>query len=226
MTTIADSDFWTDQEQRQPALYFGRMATHIEARGKGLGALLLQLARAYAAQNQLPRVRWDVWRGNQGLYDFYQGQGGKHLRTVEATHRGSGALFEIAFRSVPALPDGIDILDPRERIEVPTVKRIPFLAEDETGIGFRDGVSHYHQVEGIRLSSDGEDLPMTVPNIDAVAQRVYFSGSDWHVQDFYEYSISGWSNLPELKEGVPYFLEHFTDGARSCGVHLVGANLY
>lgn len=225
MTTIADPDFWTDQEQRQPALYFGRMATHIEARGKGLGALLLQLARAYASQNQLPRVRWDVWRGNRGLYDFYETQGGKHLRTVEASHRGSGALFEIAFRLAPSLPSGVDIVDPRERVEVPSIKRTPLLPDDGTGIGFGAGVSHYHQVEGVRLSSDGDILPMTVPNIDAVTKRVYFSGSDWHVQDFYEHSVTEWSGLPELDEGIPYILKHFTDNARSCGVHLVGANL-
>lgn len=103
ISTDGDPDFWTPEELAEPAIYVGKMATRIERSGESLGALMIQWVRDYAAHAGIGRVRWDVWRTNEELQDYYRDLGGRHVRTVDAADRWSGALFEVPAQRVPGL---------------------------------------------------------------------------------------------------------------------------
>lgn len=98
ISTDGDPDFWTPEELAEPAIYVGKMATKIERSGEGLGALMIQWVQDYAARAGLGRVRWDVWRTNEELQGYYHALGARHIRTVDAADRWSGALFEMFAR--------------------------------------------------------------------------------------------------------------------------------
>lgn len=95
LTSTADPDFWTPAEIRQPALYLSKAATAVDHRGKGLGRLLLGAALSHARDVGIPRLRWDAWKTNLALQQYYRDNGATHLRTVDLPHRLSGALFEM-----------------------------------------------------------------------------------------------------------------------------------
>lgn len=107
ISTDGDPDFWQPEELAERAIYVGKMATRVERSGQGLGALMIQWAQDYAARAGIGRVRWDVWRTNKQLQDYYRGLGAKHVRTVEDAERWSGALFEVPSRHVPELPKAV-----------------------------------------------------------------------------------------------------------------------
>ncbi|OZM69900.1 hypothetical protein CFN78_28160 [Amycolatopsis antarctica] len=94
MSTMADSDFWTLEEIDHPAFYLSKLATALDWRGKSIGRLLVEWANAYALERGVRRLRWDVWRENTALQDYYRRMGAQHLRTVDVPGRHSGALFE------------------------------------------------------------------------------------------------------------------------------------
>ncbi|MGH3696681.1 MAG: GNAT family N-acetyltransferase [Pseudonocardiaceae bacterium] len=95
MTPEGDPDFWTSDELKDSALYLGKMASAVGRRGEGLGILMLSWAQDWAAWSGFDLLRWDVWRANRGLHDYYRSIGGQYIRTVHAPHRWSGALFQM-----------------------------------------------------------------------------------------------------------------------------------
>lgn len=103
MTSKGDADFWTPDELKESALYLGKMATSIRRRGEGLGCLMLSWAQDWAAKSGYDSLRWDVWRTNDQLQDYYRSIGGQYIRTVHAAHRWSGALFQIPARKISNL---------------------------------------------------------------------------------------------------------------------------
>lgn len=103
LTSEGDPDFWTPEELKEPALYLGKMASTVSRSGEGLGSLLLSWAQDWAARTGFDSLRWDVWRANKKLQDYYQSLGGHYIRTVPATHRWSGALFQIPARRIADL---------------------------------------------------------------------------------------------------------------------------
>ena len=105
MTPEGDPDFWTTDERKESALYLGKMATAVCRRGEGLGLLMLSWAQDWAARSGFDLLRWDVWRTNGQLQNYYRSIGGQYIRTVRAAHRWSGALFEIPARRVSHLTD-------------------------------------------------------------------------------------------------------------------------
>lgn len=105
LTPLGDPDFWTPDELREPALYLGKMASTVRRRGAGLGFLLLSWAQDWAARSGFDVLRWDVWRTNERLQDYYRSLGGRYIRTVPAAHRWSGALFEIPARRIADLSE-------------------------------------------------------------------------------------------------------------------------
>jgi Acetyltransferase (GNAT) family len=107
LTSEGDPDFWAPDELREPALYLGKMASAVHRSGEGLGCLMLSWARDWAAQSGLDSLRWDVWRTNKDLQDYYRSLGGRYIRTVQAADRWSGALFEIPARRIIGLSDWI-----------------------------------------------------------------------------------------------------------------------
>lgn len=98
-----DPDFWTPDELSEPALYLGKMASAVHRNGEGLGSLMLSWAQDWAAHSGFNPLRWDVWRANKQLQDYYRSVGAQYIRTVEAGHRWSGALFQIPARRIANL---------------------------------------------------------------------------------------------------------------------------
>jgi GNAT superfamily N-acetyltransferase len=90
----ADPDFWSSEDCPEQALYLHRMAVRSAYRGKGLGDLLIQHAEQLAKESGRSKLRLDAWRTNKGLQRYYAMHGWTYVRTVNAEHRQSGALFE------------------------------------------------------------------------------------------------------------------------------------
>jgi GNAT superfamily N-acetyltransferase len=107
LTPQGDPDFWTSEELRDSALYVGKMASAVCRRGEGLGWLMLSWAQDWAARSGFDLLRWDVWRTNGQLQDYYRSVGGQYIRTVHPAHRWSGALFQISARRIANLSDDV-----------------------------------------------------------------------------------------------------------------------
>jgi GNAT superfamily N-acetyltransferase len=107
LTSDGDPDFWTPKELREPALYLGKMASTLHRSGEGLGSLMLSWAQDWAARSGFDSLRWDVWRTNKQLQEYYRSVGGRYVRTVQTTGRWSGALFEIPARRIADLADSV-----------------------------------------------------------------------------------------------------------------------
>lgn len=95
VSTTGDPDFWNPDELNDKAAYISKMASKPERRGEGLGKLMIRWVQDRAARSGLDYVRWDAWRTNTQLQDYYRSLGARHVRTVEVADRWSGALFEI-----------------------------------------------------------------------------------------------------------------------------------
>ena len=112
ITSEGDPDFWTPDELNESALYLGKMASAVRRSGEGLGSLMLSWAQDWAARSGFDSLRWDVWRTNKQLQDYYQSIGGRYIRTVRAAHRWSGALFQIPARRIASLSDCVVTYSP------------------------------------------------------------------------------------------------------------------
>ncbi len=103
--TVGDPDFWTPSELRDPAIYVSKMASRIERSGEGLGVLMIRWARDRAKKLGLEFVRWDAWRTNPELQEYYRSIGARHVRTVDVADRWSGALFEMSAQTDASLDE-------------------------------------------------------------------------------------------------------------------------
>lgn len=90
----ADPEFWRSDDNPAAAMYVHRMAVARDAAGQAIGGRLLDWASAHAADAGKSLLRLDAWKTNQGLQQYYLGQGFTLVRLVDLPHRGSGALFE------------------------------------------------------------------------------------------------------------------------------------
>jgi predicted N-acetyltransferase YhbS len=104
---MGDPDFWTPEELSDKAAYVSKMASKIERQGEGIGDLLVRWVQDWAARSALNVVRWDAWRTNPGLQEYYRSLGARHVRTVDVADRWSGALFEVPARQYPSLQDQV-----------------------------------------------------------------------------------------------------------------------
>lgn len=95
----ADPGLWSEEE-RAHAVIAHRMIVPRCAAGLGVGALLLDQAERVAQQRERTYVRLDAWTSNNDLHAYYQRAGFHHVRTVQAHHTPSAALFE---RKVPSV---------------------------------------------------------------------------------------------------------------------------
>ena len=135
LTSEGDPDFWTPEELSQPALYLGKMASAVSRSGEGLGSLMLAWAHDRATHSGFDSLRWDVWRTNEKLQDYYRSVGGQYIRTVHAAHRWSGALFAIPARRIPHLSERVITYSPEWTDPIGS----------DAFAGVLDGVSSEHQ---------------------------------------------------------------------------------
>lgn len=68
---------------------------------------MLLWAQDWAARSGFDLLRWDVWRTNARLQDYYRSIGGRYIRTVHPAHRWSGALFQIPAGRIANLSDDV-----------------------------------------------------------------------------------------------------------------------
>ncbi|MGH8626226.1 MAG: GNAT family N-acetyltransferase [Gammaproteobacteria bacterium] len=122
VTPEGDPDFWTPDELKESALYLGKMASAVFRSGEGLGSLMLSWVQDWAARSGFESLRWDVWRTNGELQDYYRSIGGRYVRTVHADHRWSGALFQIPARRISHLTDCV--VEVLAEAPVPKVERL------------------------------------------------------------------------------------------------------
>jgi GNAT superfamily N-acetyltransferase len=95
----ADPEFWTAQDDPDDALYVHRMVVDRLAAGNDVGGRLLDWAEHLAGSLGRKWLRLDAWRTNTPLHAYYQRQGFVPVRTVNLSHRGSGALFQRRVRN-------------------------------------------------------------------------------------------------------------------------------
>lgn len=110
LTRDPEFDFWNARERARPALYVSKLATAVSYGGLGLGELILDWAVDRAARLKIKHVRLDVWRASEGLHQYYEKRGWRHVRTVPLGHRRSGTLFERS--AVRVRPNLTEIDDP------------------------------------------------------------------------------------------------------------------
>ncbi|KAL2785798.1 hypothetical protein BJX66DRAFT_342706 [Aspergillus keveii] len=93
--TEADARYWTETDKQTPALYISKMATAVHRRGERLGELLIAWSRDLAAQMGLEIVRWDAWRTNVRLHDWYRATGAKYVRMAGVENPGDDLWTEL-----------------------------------------------------------------------------------------------------------------------------------
>jgi GNAT superfamily N-acetyltransferase len=94
VTSQGDADFWSPAELAESAVYISKAAIVRSRAGEGLGALLLRWLVDRISQQDVTWGRLDAWRTNLELQAYYRKQGWTYIRTVDAPHRHSGALFQ------------------------------------------------------------------------------------------------------------------------------------
>jgi GNAT superfamily N-acetyltransferase len=104
--TFDDPEIW-GARNADPAVYLHRIATNPDYRGRGLVAIIVAWAKAYARQHQKQFVRLDTVGENHGLIAHYTTCGFTYLGLTELTdtaslpahyHGATVSLFELAVR--------------------------------------------------------------------------------------------------------------------------------
>ena len=85
---------WSDDEERQPAIYVHRLIVARSAANRLLGAKLLNEVARCAETQGAKWIRVDVWATNDDLHRYYLRHGFRHVRTVDLPGYPSGALFQ------------------------------------------------------------------------------------------------------------------------------------
>jgi hypothetical protein len=205
MTTRPDRDFWHDQA---PALYLSKLATPLDQAGRGLGRLLVHAAYLYGQQHQVAGLRWDVWRTNTQLQDYYRDLGGEMVGIVEVAGRNSGALFEAMSRFHGRVFEAGSKQMVKIDAPIGVVERAAFTTSYETvGLpgGSRDfdepAPRHFHHLLHL---VDAAGQPYTVNSGAISPLSLHHDGDRWWLNTE---QVSG-DLLRPLRPGLPYLLEH------------------
>lgn len=229
VTTVGDPDFWTRDELRQPALYLSKLATDPREHGHGLGALLLDWANSYAASWGVSLLRWDVWRTNRGLQDYYQHLGIPRLRTVDVEGRWSGALYEVAYERPVDLTGTITTDVVRTAVtplDSQLVHNVDYGDPDDPELYDSPRPDHAHRITSLYVPNLGSARPepareLEIPSYDDAHVLVFNPGTGWHLKAFFCHPITGWTDRPDLHDGRLYTIAH-QHGTDRCGVVLIG----
>lgn len=217
ITTRADRDFWTADEAAVPALYVSKLATPLELAGQGIGELLLHAAYFYGQARRVEMLRWDVWRTNIHLQQYYAGLGAELVRTMDVPGRRSGALFEWRTPHGRVWAAGsakrVRIDAPQATIQQVETHRVDAWvilgAEDYP----REGPDHKHHLTGLWWADDR----IVVAPTDVGPSVLTNPGDGWQIVGRPVYGPA----LDGLRAGLPYLVQH--DGiGRDCAVVITG----
>ncbi|WP_116247738.1 GNAT family N-acetyltransferase [Nocardiopsis sp. FIRDI 009] len=193
LSTAADSDFWSAEEQATPALYLNKLAS----RQSGAGAWAIEWALRYAGALGYPVVRLDAWASNEQLHEYYRRRGWTHLRTMRVPGRNSGALFEIATRK-PTM-----IIETTTNVHSPDSPRAGLTTRPEVLLEVTGAV-----VKGVApFMTDEHQLSVPL----GVVRPVWHDGTTWRVgnpgwgDDYAEYVVR-WPALDALSTDTRYSL--------------------
>lgn len=100
--TAGSARYWSAAELAAPAHYLHKLNVARGHADLGIGALLLDWARARAARAGVPLVRCNTRSDNAGLHAYYRARGWRLVRTVPGA--ASGTLFEAPAARSPGLP--------------------------------------------------------------------------------------------------------------------------
>jgi GNAT superfamily N-acetyltransferase len=206
MTTRPDRDFWHD---RVPALYLSKLATRPDRAGEGLGQLLLHAAYLYGHKRQVTLLRWDVWRTNTRLQDYYRGLGGELVDIADVAGRNSGALFQATSAIWRRVYDAGSAQMVTIDATIGVVAQATFDTTHETttighGGDFDDlPPRHWHQLA--ELFDDAGTPYLFDPQLTG-PQVIHHDGDGWHVNTR---AVTG-ALLHPLRPGWPYLLKHRT----------------
>lgn len=99
-----NQDLWTDEEQKQPALYVSRLIVTRKHAGLEIGGALVDWAALRAQSDWSAQcVRIDVWTTNVALHTYYEKRGFRFCRIAEglqSKNYPSAALFEKSMSEV------------------------------------------------------------------------------------------------------------------------------
>ncbi|MGH3407298.1 MAG: GNAT family N-acetyltransferase [Streptosporangiaceae bacterium] len=161
MSWLGDRDFWTSAELAESAAYVSKAAVARPQAGHGLGDLLLRWVIDRADKAGARWVRLDAWRTNNALQEYYRQHGWNYVRTVQAAHRKSGALFQRL-----ALPDH-GARAAFEEIDVPTWTA-PSTSREYPGI--------YEPGTRVAVSTQAVDQPAALAQSGVITE---VHGPDW-----------------------------------------------
>ncbi|MEQ7008501.1 GNAT family N-acetyltransferase [Actinopolymorpha sp. B17G11] len=230
LTSVGDPDFWSTDERATPALYLSKLATAVNQRGRGLGAMLIDWANYYAAQRDVPTLRWDVWRTNDALQDYYSRIGIQPVRIAEVPGRWSGALYEVSYQAsrqpseiiTEAAYGPLTVLDSQRKDPIGLGLGITDLDPHEAR-----PTPHTHKVAGLQVpclaSPDSETAhDLVASGEDGHRILLYNPGTGWRLRDFYSHPIAAWTKQPQLQTGQLYHISHETPPDRACRITLNG----
>ncbi|QXV63507.1 GNAT family N-acetyltransferase [Amycolatopsis sp. TNS106] len=227
LTTVADSDFWTIEERRAPAFYLSKLATRLDRKGEGLGALLIDWAADYAGNRGVLWLRWDVWRTNVELQNYYLNLGATLTRTVDVPGRHSGALFELSKAARPGL-DISTATDFAPVLTLPSTERrsaAEILPVDLYGYAGVDSAGNQLGHEYCRIVDGWKTNPLHTADLHdptvapvSVSQRhrplLHDAGDGWHLQGAFSKPVGDWPaqlDPATLRRGQVYRLQLSTD---------------
>lgn len=234
ITTVAPADLWTHEECADTALYLSKMATWPDSAGAGLGRVLLDSAIRYAADNGIPRLRWDAWRTNPALHRYYVTQGARHLRTVDTVNgRNSGALFESAFQVPSDTATRIDA--PDEVVVVLNGYRqctsTGWAIARESHIGWASPADHWHGTPDLKYGNLGTPLggldhgPAMLDSDAKGGPTLFNSGAGWRAALGTRTQPATGPALDHLRTGHVYRLRHVTGSPGECQLMIMGDHL-
>lgn len=187
LTTIADPDFWSPEERLVPAYYLSKLATRLDRRGEGLGALLIDWATGYASERGVLWLRWDVWRNNAKLQQYYRDLGAHQIRTVEKPGRHSGVLFQLS-----RAPRPLDVTTATEFGPIATLPSHPFVIIrgdefDALSTGNSTAREHCLIINDWMLT---DAIPAQVT--EQHRPVLFDAGDGWHIRSHFAYALDPW----------------------------------
>ena len=152
-------------------------------------------------------IRWDVWRTNQSLQDYYTRLGIKQLRATQVPGRFSGVLYEVSFQLSQDL-NAVTTIAPRGPLHVldSHLNPAPQVHRSEIDPFDQYPQPHTHTVTGLQvpcLATPTQEAPrdLVVAGDDARRTLLYNPGPGWRLRNPFSHEITAWADQPDIQAG-------------------------